>query len=173
VSVAAIPSLHQSPIRIKVDGIFRLVKWRDSISPLDQPPRIIARPLSPCRGPRKSSVPCRVQVFLLKPYGFDPTLRWLTAWAVKVPEANFLGGTGFQSDLMVIPTPTLVHRSSQLLCKKLLRIKSYAIFHHVVGRPGQFVRQGSLGHHELSLRCFSIVIGPRIRIIASRKFCSL
>jgi hypothetical protein len=164
VSVAAIPSLHQSPIRIKVYGIFRLVKWRDSISPLYQP-RIIARPLSPRRGPRKSSVPCRVQVFFRKSYGFDPTLRWLTAWAVKGPEANFMGGTAFQSNLMVIPTPSLVHRSSQLLCKKLLRIKSYAILHHVVSRPGQFVSQSSMGYHILSLRCLSIVKGPRVWII--------
>jgi hypothetical protein len=91
----------------------------------------------------------------------------------KVPETDFLGGTVFQSDLVVIPTPLLVHRSSQPLCKKLLRIKSYAILHYMVCRTGQFVSQGSMSYHKLALRRLSIIIRPRVRIVTPCQLGSL
>ncbi len=77
---------------------------------------------------------------------------------------NLLGEAGYQSGLVVRPTPCQAHRSSQLLGEDLTRIKGQLIPHHEIGRPGQLMRQGSMGRHEVGLGCFFIVVSPDLGI---------
>jgi hypothetical protein len=61
---------------------------------------------------------------------------------------TLMGGTGCQSGLLVMPTPLLVPRPNQLLCKKLPVIKRDTVFHDVIRRPRQFARKGTVSNHE-------------------------
>jgi hypothetical protein len=63
------------------------------------------------------SVPCPIDG-CYRLYGYEPTLSWFTAWAAK--ELEIVGWNGCQSGLVVLPTPCLVHRSSQSISKELL-----------------------------------------------------
>jgi len=79
-------------------------------------------------------------------------------------------GTGYQSDLVVFPTPFLVHRSSQLLCKELLVIERYLIPHDIIGCPIQLVGQGTVSDHEIRFCLLTIIISSGIWIITPGEF---
>ena len=81
------------------------------------------------------------------------------------------GWNGYQSGLMVLPTPLMVHRSSQILSKEFLRIKLHLVSHHLVCRPSQFVCQSTVCHHEVFLGGFAIIKCSCILIITPSKFC--
>jgi hypothetical protein len=83
---------------------------------------------------------------------------------------NLLGGADGQSGLVVLPTPGQVHRSSQLLGKGLSGIKWDLVPHHVIGRPGQLMRQSGMGRHEVGLGRFLIVVSPGRFIVAASQF---
>jgi len=86
---------------------------------------------------------------------------------------NLLGGAGYQSGLVVTPTPSQVHRSSQLLGKDLGGIKRHLVPHHEIGRPGQLMSQSCVGHHEVGLGRFLVVVSPGRFIVAASQFSGL
>jgi len=86
---------------------------------------------------------------------------------------NLLGGAGYQLNLVVLPTPCQVHRSSQLLGKDLCGIKGHLIPHHEIGRPGQLMSQGRVGHHKVGLGRFLVVVSPGRFIVAASQFSGL
>ena len=113
------------------------------------------------------TMPCPIGIYH-KSYGYYPTLSWFTAWAVK--KLKITGWDGCQSNLMVLPTPFLVHRSSQFLSKEFLWIKLHLVSHHIVCRPCQFVCQRTVRHHEVFLGGFTIIKCPCMLIITPGKF---
>jgi hypothetical protein len=116
-------------------------------------------------GPRKSSVPCRVQWVVTNLVVFNQPLVAHDMGSKDACEP-VVGGTAFQSNLVVIPTPCVVHRSSHLLYKKLAMIKGNTIAHDIVCRPSQFMGQGIVGNHEISFSRLSIIVRSRIRVVA-------
>jgi hypothetical protein len=77
----------------------------------------LPRPLSVSRTQKISgSSPCPINNNNHRHHGFKPTLWWFTARANK-PKS--LGRDGYQSDLLVTPTPMLVYRLGQILTKKV------------------------------------------------------
>ena len=101
------------------------------------------------------------------PRGMSQTLWFLTNPGMahgmgSEDTLNLCGWNGFQSELVVLPTPFQVHRSSQPLCKELLGIKRHAISHDEVGSPGQLMGEGAVGDHEVGSCCFPLVIGSGI-----------
>jgi len=113
-----------------------------------------------------------------RPRGMSQTLWFLTNPGMArgmggEDTLNPCGWNGFQSELVVVPTPFQLHRSSQPLCKEFLRIKRHPISHDVVGSPGQFMGESAVGDHEVGSCCFPLVIGSGIRVITPGKFGSL
>jgi len=69
-------------------------------------------------GPRKSSVPCRVQLVWDRFHGFRPPHRWLTTWAVKSPASRSWGVGGPLIRLSGWSNPTVRYRALQLFNRK-------------------------------------------------------
>lgn len=86
---------------------------------------------------------------------------------------TFLGGTAFQSALVVIPTPFLVHRSSQLLCKKFQRIEWYTILHDEIRSTSQLMGQSTMSNRDIGFCHLSIVERSGKFIITSGKLSGL
>ncbi len=84
-----------------------------------------------------------------------------------------LGGTDYQSNLVVLPTPCQVHRPSQPSSKALLRHERDSVPHYVEGCPRQLVRERVVGYRDVRLLHLAIIKCPGLSIIASGDLSSL
>ena len=108
-------------------------------------------------------------------YGFEPTLWWLTTWAVKMPLTFHAGWNGFPISpqwLLFQPLCRFTVPASSL-SKQLFLFEGNLILHNIVCCPGQFVRKGIVGDHEIGLLHLEIVVGSCLRIIAPCQLSSL
>jgi len=124
---------------------------------------------------RKSSVPCRVQMVFHRSYGFEPTPWWLTTWAVKMLTTPYCGWNGLPISpqwLLFQPQPRFTVPAS-CLSKQFFRLEDNLIPYDEVCCPGQFVREGTVGDHEIGLLHLAIVVGSCLRIIAPCQLSSL
>jgi hypothetical protein len=83
--------------------------------------------------PRKLLVPYCIQVFVQVSWFLTNPL---VVHSIAVKKLILIGRNGYQSSLMVSPTPFQVHRSGQVSGKEFVAIKFYIILHDVVGGPG-------------------------------------
>ena len=120
------------------------------------------------KDPRKSSVPCRVQLIVLQILWFlaNPRQTHGTGKSENKPETadNMIDCGGFQSKLMVWPTPKMAPRRSQDLRKKHIAIKRDLIPHNIVRCSCKFIAQCLCRYSAVSFR-FLTLIKPLGRIM--------
>ena len=88
-------------------------------------------------------------------------------------EAKITGRDGCQSNLVVLPTPLLVHRPGQLLGKKPAMVEFHVVPHYIICRPRQLVRECAVSYHPICFTGLAIIIGPDCFIVPTSKFRSL
>src|SRR6056297_50678 len=76
------------------------------------------------------------------------------------------GAAANQTSWIFHPTPPLVHRPGQTLCKQFSRIEWHSVSHDVIRRFCKLVRQSPMGHHPVCPVHLSVKITAGRFIIA-------
>jgi hypothetical protein len=174
------PLLYQAPMRIKVFDFHRTREKEQSTGDSEISQRFLCS-LSrgtPVRtgGPRKSSVPCRVQkgitISLVRSQG-SPASAWLTAWAAKHLDNGIIGWKGRPINRLVSPASS---RGSTLPAKRsteqLRFVKIHVIAQDIIGCPCEFVSQGAMCHRRVALVQLRVIKFPTARMGSTSVFGS-
>ena len=157
---------HQSPIRIKA-----FVLYAQCLKHGPCPPR--------SHGPRKSSVPCRVQLdvlqilwFLANPFVAhdigEPGRKMTTAQN----SVDYVGAAATNHISWINTNPiagSLLHQKQ--LIKKSACIIGHLVTHNVIGCPAYFVAQSLDGNYPITLSLFALVESLGLWTESDSKVC--